>query len=730
MGFHKNLNGDDVHVVHAYTYADATARGAATGFTSADVGKVAWQQDTDVLYLLTDDSPITWVAIGSGGGGSGDVVGPASATDNAIARYDGTTGKLIQNSGATIDDSGNITATNLSGTNTGDQTISLTGDVTGSGTESFAATIANQAVTFAKFQNISTAKLLGRYTSGSGSTEEVSLGNNLSYANSTLNAAGFLKTPVEAATTAALTVTSSGSGVGQTLTNAGAQAALVIDGVTMAANERVLVKDQATASQNGIYVVTDVGSVSTNWVLTRATDADGSDAGPVTEGMQVMALRGTTNIAVIWIQTTANPITVGSTSLAFSGNSAVSGGSISGSGTSPRLAYWNSSSALTSNQYFDITSDVLRHIQTASASATVVEGITLTNATTASASNQMYSGALVFRGNGWKTVATAASQPVAIRMYQEPVQSSNNPIATLVIQSSLNNGAYGTIAQFRDNGGSRSLLMTDGVVGIPAVTFFNDNDTGFYRSGSNALALVAGGSAIAGIDVNGFCVGTLGMNNANFGVHPTTTTKHGSVWRSRNSISVDYFAFQNDSATQEASLFRTSGTSGDWKWRMTGGTAALPSYSFYSQTTIGMYASGTNILGFSVAGAEAFKVSANTATVVYDASNYVDISVTSTGLVNLNAVGSGAAFFFKDHIYMEDAKDFSFSGTTGSKIGQGTSEKFAFWGTTPIIQPTTSVGSATFSSPGAGSAIKTDDTFDGYTLQQVVKALRNTGLLA
>jgi len=38
----------------------------------------------------------------------GDVVGPASATDNAIARYDGTTGKLIQNSGITIDDTGNI----------------------------------------------------------------------------------------------------------------------------------------------------------------------------------------------------------------------------------------------------------------------------------------------------------------------------------------------------------------------------------------------------------------------------------------------------------------------------------------------------------------------------------------------------------------------------------------------------------------------------------------------
>ena len=42
-------------------------------------------------------------------GDAGDITGPASATDNAIARYDGTSGKLLQNSGVTVDDSGNAT---------------------------------------------------------------------------------------------------------------------------------------------------------------------------------------------------------------------------------------------------------------------------------------------------------------------------------------------------------------------------------------------------------------------------------------------------------------------------------------------------------------------------------------------------------------------------------------------------------------------------------------------
>ena len=59
---------------------------------------------------------VNGVAItGGGGGGSGDVSGPGSATDNAIARFNGAGGKTIQNSSVTIDDSNNLgNATTLS----------------------------------------------------------------------------------------------------------------------------------------------------------------------------------------------------------------------------------------------------------------------------------------------------------------------------------------------------------------------------------------------------------------------------------------------------------------------------------------------------------------------------------------------------------------------------------------------------------------------------------------
>jgi hypothetical protein len=81
-----------------------------------------------------------------------------------------------------------------------------------------------------------------------------------------------------AGTTANLNATYSNgtSGVGATLTNAGAQAAFATDGVSPSINARILVKNQTTQAQNGIYTLTTVGTVSTNWVLTRATDFDTS----------------------------------------------------------------------------------------------------------------------------------------------------------------------------------------------------------------------------------------------------------------------------------------------------------------------------------------------------------------------------------------------------------------------------------------------------------------------
>ena len=82
------------------------------------------EEETGIVIQFFDDTFYAFLETGNvvsgGGGGTGDVVGPASATDNAIARFDGTTGKLIQNSGIIINDSDQISGvTGISGTGAG-----------------------------------------------------------------------------------------------------------------------------------------------------------------------------------------------------------------------------------------------------------------------------------------------------------------------------------------------------------------------------------------------------------------------------------------------------------------------------------------------------------------------------------------------------------------------------------------------------------------------------------
>jgi hypothetical protein len=130
---HENAVVGDIHYIQNWSVADNTARDALV-VIPADVGKVCQVTGTSTYYLLTDDSPMTWASLAAGGG---DVVGPGSATDNAIVRFDGTTGKTIQNSGITIADGATGT---LAGTNSGDVTLNASvADIFGLSTQELTA---------------------------------------------------------------------------------------------------------------------------------------------------------------------------------------------------------------------------------------------------------------------------------------------------------------------------------------------------------------------------------------------------------------------------------------------------------------------------------------------------------------------------------------------------------------------------------------------------------------
>lgn len=106
-----------------------------------------------------------------------------------------------------------------------------------------------------------------------------------------------VKQSVRVATTEALTLSSD------------FEAGDVVDGVTLAEGDRVLIKNQATGSENGIYVVASSGAP------TRATDADSNTE--VTPGMFTFVEEGTVNADSGWVLTTNGSITLGTTALTF-----------------------------------------------------------------------------------------------------------------------------------------------------------------------------------------------------------------------------------------------------------------------------------------------------------------------------------------------------------------------------------------------------------------------------
>lgn len=90
---------------------------------------------------------------------------------------------------------------------------------------------------------------------------------------------------------------------------------------------------------------------------------------------------------------------------------------------------------------------------------------------------------------------------------------------------------------------------------------------------------------------------------------------------------------------------------------------------------------------------------------------------------------NGAISISSGGITLPNAGDIAVGTGTGTKIGTATTQKIGFWNNAPIVRPTTTVAAAAFVA-NTGTAVNDASTFDGYTIKQVVKALRNIGLIA
>lgn len=125
-------------------------------------------------------------------------------------------------------------------------------------------------------------------------------------------------------------------------------------------------------------------------------------------------------------------------------------------------------------------------------------------------------------------------------------------------------------------------------------------------------------------------------------------------------------------------------------------------------------------LTFADGGGVTWSFNSNTNTVSANASAGGAVAGNPTAKVGTTAVNGSAGTWMRSDAAppIDLTASYAWTGNTG------------WFGAAAIAQPTTAVGSATFVQVDVISVVSQDSTFDGYTLKQVVKALRNLGLLA
>jgi lipoprotein signal peptidase len=339
-----SLAQDNAHFYYnptTFTLIATNIAGAGAGLTSLNASNLgSGTVPTAVLgtgaansttFLRGDNTwqPFTSGTVTQVNTGTGLSGGPINSTGTISVASNGITNVLFRQSlasslvgnptAATANVTDVLTGATFAFSGSTLETIAMTGDVTTSA-NSFATIVHsyNNGTAFGSMaaQNSTTVAITGGTITGISTPvggSDVATKSYVDSATSGLSA----RTSCRFATTVNLTATYTpvGSGPGSTLTNTGTFAPLVMDGVTANLNDRVLVKNETSTFANGIFTVTNVGSASVAWVLTRATDYD--ETSEVLEGTYTVVEEGTTQAGTMWMQTTPSPITISTSPIAF-----------------------------------------------------------------------------------------------------------------------------------------------------------------------------------------------------------------------------------------------------------------------------------------------------------------------------------------------------------------------------------------------------------------------------
>lgn len=267
--------------------------GSVSGST-ANVGEVTIGSgltlSAGVLSASSSGGSVTSVAV-SGSNGIG-VSGSPITTSGTIAL---TLGAITPSS---INSAGTITGSNLSGTNTGDQNIVLSGDISGSGTTGITTTIGAGKVTLSMLANLAQNRIIGRYTSGSGVPQAITLGSKFSFSNDTLNVSATGITSINSLTAATQTLVAGTSGSDISVSSSGSTHTINIP-TSSASNRGALSSTDWSTFNNKENALT----ISTG--LTRATNTITSNISTGLSGGQT-AYGGTAASEALTLSSTAH----------------------------------------------------------------------------------------------------------------------------------------------------------------------------------------------------------------------------------------------------------------------------------------------------------------------------------------------------------------------------------------------------------------------------------------
>ena len=510
----------------------------------------------------------------------------------------------------------------------------------------------------------------------------------------------------ETATTAVLascTYSNGTSGVGATLT-ATANASLNVAGIggytTLSVGSRVLVKNQATQLQNGIYNVSDLGSASTPWILTRATDFDGSPTSEVVAGDLTYVQEGTL-AGTQWVQTTVGTghnttpaydyVIVGTDNIVF-GQFAGAGSYTSGTGiniasnviSNTGVTSLTTNTGLSTNVSATGAVTVTNTGVTSNVAGTGISVSGATGAVTISASNipnsSLTNSSVTVNGTaislgGSGTVTAAAGTLTGTTLNSTVVSSSLTSVGT--ITSGTWSGSFGAVS-----GANLTSLTGANVTGTVAsatlattATTANALNTGNAYTGTSFNS-ITGLSSTTPIIAGTAAVGTATTAARGDHVHPAQTTITGNAGT--------------------ATLATTS-------TNIAGGAAgSLPYQTGAGATT--MLAAGTNGYVLTLASglptwAAAGAAAAGSLTGTTLASNVVSSSLTSVGtLANLTVTGtitgsiSGNA---ATATLATTATTANALNTSNAYTGTSFNSITALSSTTPVVAGTAAIGTST-----------------------------------